>query len=969
MKYFLFLILSFHAWTQESNTFFKEQWGLQNNSQKIVKRIGELNQEKIKGVAGVDIAWDLEASKSAPLIAVIDSGIDFTHPEFKNRIWKDPSCEIKEIKEVCYGKNFLVSKVSEIVKKMLSAKTCKKNLSYCKQQILNSVSVKDDTGHGTHVSGIMAAANNDEGVLGVLPNSIIMPLKVLSKDVKAFRYNKKNVTDYFTEAINFAVDHEVDAINMSVGFPYLVLTDKFMKALARAEKANIPVVVAAGNNNKDIPVYPCSFSNVICVGAINNEGVITEFSNFGHKVDILAPGESILSTFPLDLESKKLRVNGYEVMKGSSQAAPFVTALMGVLKKSFPKESLNELKARAYSTSVSLRDEKKFSKFGLIKLKKALSLEQKEVLDPQLKNIKKIEITDAQSFSFDLEVKKLAGSSSKVVLEHLSHPGIVFKSIDLEEHFLNDTVTLNIQGKISSLDQDMIIPWQFKLKSKNFSKNFQVNLVLSKKVDISSLEHFLIPEKNKNDLVFLKGRKTSFLNYVVSMRGELDESEFFYFSRKNKLHTVVNVLRRVGENLEVKTLKFDKKQRVRSIIKGDYNLDGILDYLIVTKNSGQTILNFYTHEFKNLYPIGQSKWIFDKKTSVFGLGQDEFGGEADLLELRRRRPAFHWIKHTHAVLGEVLIPVVKKRGARPSIDSTDDLLDIHDLKPRMRYFMLIPGKDMKIQARIFNSFDIEEQLVEKFSIPSSDYLNVHSILENNKVGEINLLMSYGEGLALKYFQIRFSETFKLSEMSLISNSLLDLATFKNFGMKDDLGTNFFFQLQNKSEAKVALVNSETQSIVEYDVKSTGWSDPFFGVAPFFGFLHANFESEKLTYYFESRYWINFFNGKTYSKVAVNRESSFPGVGFSEGLEPIKVQTKSNIKDAIFVNSTLLYGDHLYLVTSKEDKLYRPIISSITLPENCAYVLPGKFKGDSAHSYFLNCVINDKTYLVKYPLNI
>src|SRR5690606_12781181 len=122
----------------------------------------------------------LEAINQLPndkevVVAVIDSGLDMTHPEFEGRLYK--------------GKDFL-----------------------------DDAEMKDDTGHGTHVAGIIAANIDGVGVQGVTPNSVkILPLKVLNKDTNGFIYKGRVITDIIADALAFAIESNVDVINMSLG--------------------------------------------------------------------------------------------------------------------------------------------------------------------------------------------------------------------------------------------------------------------------------------------------------------------------------------------------------------------------------------------------------------------------------------------------------------------------------------------------------------------------------------------------------------------------------------------------------------------------------------------------------------------------------------------------------------------------------------------------------------------------------
>ncbi len=946
MKYVV-LLLPFLMFSQDQNIFYKDQWGLKNTSQIQMIRTSELNQKKVAGIKGMDINWSIPTLTRQPVIAVIDRGLDFDHPEFKGRVWRDPDCKIKDLPKACFGKNFLVARPEKVAEKILAAKGCEDAKEFCESQALNSVSVLDDSGHGTHISGIIAAANDNQGVVGVLPEAVIMPLKVLSNETKSFRYKSKNMSDYFARAIEFAVDHKVDAINMSVGFPDLVLTKRFKNALKKAEEANIPLIVAAGNNNKDFTVYPCSFSNVICVGAINHIGEISEFSNFGHKVDFLAPGDHIISTYPRYLESEKMRVNGYEVMKGSSMAAPYVTALFAALKSKNPNKFTADLISIVAKNSKKISDDRKFSTYGLIDFNKSLDSNTGQDFLVNLKDIPKIKVGSDLKLKLPIEITNLKNFNKDIVIKIESKSS----ELDIESKEITLGVgknSLELLGKVENLSVDMIQKLKLSIQIGSNTYKYNLNLVLVYDFDLNLLERFKLPEDDLRLVHKLGTRKTSFLQYIHHYQSRLNNLEYFYSNPLNRKNSEVRVLIASEGKFKKHALFFPKNEEVQYIIKGDYNLDSKNDYLILTlDNSYNQHFYFYAENFRKLYEGDLYRWTYQAKSSVV------LDNKKPLLNFEKRLPKFNWIKHNHEVLGEILIPIIKRDGRRPKLDTSDDLLDIDDIGIRTRFFKLIPDENI-ISPRVFDSPEFKDQLVQKFNIPSSDDIKIHQII-NSSFDELNLLMSYGQGLSLTYFTSKFERTFNLVSAKPVFNSLLNLATFINFGLVDD--QSLLFQLSDKSLGKLALLDLKSQSLKESNISTNNWKDPFFG------FIGAD-QNEQFVSFFESRYWIHFFSEKLNDKVEINRESSFPGIDFSEGLEPIYV----NGLLGVFINSTLIYGNHLYSISQKESAISRPLFTSLEIPKNCAYVLPEIIENEKSSTYLFNCKINDHAFLVKYPLN-
>ena len=221
-------------------------------------------------------AWDITTGSSEVTIAVIDTGVDYTHPDLQGKC--------------VAGYNYV---------------------DHCSDAM-------DDHGHGTHVAGIAAAVgDNSIGVAGVDWKARIMPLKVL--DSQGAGYDSD-----VAAAMRYAADHGADVINMSLGGAEYSYT--LAEAANYAFNKGVTLVAASGNEGGSV-CYPAACDKVIAVGALNSGDEVADFSNHGPALDLTAPGISILSTVP----------GGYAKMSGTSMASPVVAGCASLVLAAHPE--------------------------------------------------------------------------------------------------------------------------------------------------------------------------------------------------------------------------------------------------------------------------------------------------------------------------------------------------------------------------------------------------------------------------------------------------------------------------------------------------------------------------------------------------------------------------------------------------------------------------------------------------------
>lgn len=285
-----------HAIATPNDPSFGQLWGLQNTGQSILG---------VTGTSGADInatsAWDISTGSTANVAAVIDTGIDYTHPDLAANIWSAPS-------------NFTVTIGGSSI-------TCQAG-SHGFNAITNTCDPMDDNNHGTHVSGTIGAlGNNSMGVVGVNWKASIMGSKFLDASGSGTLANAINAIDFVIQTKTFfggAANVRVLSNSWGGGGFSQSLLDEINKTNTN----DMLFVAAAGNsglNNDATSSYPSNYNapNVVAVAATDNRDSLASFSNYGSKtVDLGAPGVSVAST---------IRGEKYAYMSGTSMATPHVS--------------------------------------------------------------------------------------------------------------------------------------------------------------------------------------------------------------------------------------------------------------------------------------------------------------------------------------------------------------------------------------------------------------------------------------------------------------------------------------------------------------------------------------------------------------------------------------------------------------------------------------------------------------------
>lgn len=301
-----------------NDTYYGNQWALNNTGQTISSGCNETGCNSVQtigsGTADADIDWEeawnvfSPAAFSEAVVAIVDSGIDDTHPDLSGRLWNN-SDEIPG--------NGVDDDVNGFVDDVWGW-----------DFVQGDNNPRDVYGHGTHVGGTAGAqTNNGVGIAGVA-----FPDQVKLMTVRVLNDSGSGSTANVAAGIRYAASNGAKAINLSLGSRFDSTT--LRNAVNYAWDNGAVLAAAAGNDGGGAKYYPASYPKVMSVAATDFNDNTASFSNFNSGIDISAPGVNVYSTFPtydFTIGTTYGRSKNYDVGSGTSMSTPHVAGLAALL--------------------------------------------------------------------------------------------------------------------------------------------------------------------------------------------------------------------------------------------------------------------------------------------------------------------------------------------------------------------------------------------------------------------------------------------------------------------------------------------------------------------------------------------------------------------------------------------------------------------------------------------------------------
>jgi len=529
----------FHILNTPNDPSFSQQWAL--------------NQSNDCDIDAPE-AWNIETGNEDIVIAIIDTGVDWDHPDITDNIWNNTDESVNGTDD---DSNSYIDDV--------------RGWDFYN----NDSNPMDDHGHGTHCAGIVSAVgNNSVGISGVCWNCSIMPVKALSNSGSGY-------ADDLANAIYYAADNGADIISMSWGG--YSESSLIHTAIDYAYNRGIVLVAAAGNSNTDRGSYPAVYDEVIAVAATNKTDSKASFSNWGLWVDIAAPGVDIYSTYYDD---------DYCEMSGTSMACPHVSGVAALLLSN--NSSLSNIQIKnILKSSVDNVSSDKFIGTGRINSYQCLLNE----------NIPLAEINRSISTS------ELSGN---VTIRGTAN-GTYFSNYSvLYGEGIYPSTWVEIDNFCSEVNDSILTEWN---TTNVADGKYTIKLLVNSSNNKSSYDLVLVLINNEESTLFVGGSGPNNYTTIVEAVGDAGNRDdvYVYNGTYNESIIVNNNIDLIGENKNSTIITMDASQGFGIWVTSDHSnisnfkLENNVYGIIYTSNNNSYIENnIFNNTFIGLYLLSNT---------------------------------------------------------------------------------------------------------------------------------------------------------------------------------------------------------------------------------------------------------------------------------------------------------------------------------------------------------------------------
>lgn len=919
-----------------NDPLFKFQWGNQYNNQIITNEMTDLKDIRIVGNDKSDIGLinynEIESlfseDKKEIIVAVLDTGVDYNHPDLKANIALNKAeCESGEIP---FGPTPIPGD--------LYSGDCK-GWNFTGKNKVGNNRPEDFVGHGTHIAGIISAVtNNSIGVAGLSNRIKILPVKILSSEPE--KNQAVGTSERLVKGIEYAISRNVDVINLSLGWPISFDKGHLKDSIMDAIDQGITVVAAAGNNDHSAPIMPCSYERVICVGSNNPDTKMSDFSNFGAHVDVLAPGNNIMSTYPTAITPLFTDQNGYEIKSGTSQATPYVSLLAGVIKAIWPKISEVDLRGKIFASTRAYQEAIKFSNGHNINFDRTLKQNQ-GFYKPLFKGFNRVQMNrEDLSFHFEIPIQPYLGATHDFDFKIVPLDGVRITGQALKDG-ANNRKLIEVKGQFIKETQKLLQKFKLILKQKEeqseyfFEKRFYVDF--NQVEGVRSFKIIGAPARSLTAFSTVNYYHTDYTTpyYYIALKSSRGMLYILFKAENNELKRIgVTQIKGAVDTLSLHILDSnndsDPDVLIRSLVREE-NEGG--------KSEDRILYSYLGTDLKPLYG--------EKRSSIY------LNFENTIL---RDLNNFSFYRSDHLDYGSILIPVYfDYREQLPKADRNPNpfsRLRNRSFSNRIYYYSLNVQKDsVEFITRTFNTNKFVDQLKKKIGFKPFQQIFVSKFkkqsLEDLRKGKVSFYLSLESERRLpKNYLVDIEDIedgdWKLTPLQGPQVNFSNMSFVDAFDLTSELSVSHQYDLKTLAYEKVSKLSFDELRIKgqRNDFISLLHKDIFnpleVPIKTFFG------EHEAYRFFLTpSKIFLDYQSEKEQRQVSypAHVSSFLPGALFREQYFPISLESARGKIPAFYVDATQIASRNIYLITYLDGQIVAPVKFNIDIPENCKALNP------------------------------